>query len=318
MSDDKLKDMMDKASTASKSGDAIRDTHKLSRKQKGWITGGSIAAVVVVAGMIFLVPSIRNHNSFVDMTGQTSQSVRGDGIGDFGDLHAPIKLQNWQQSPGTWQVRGNKTLLHTANSTAPVYNAITPTFNSGSNTTDDVTQSVGKDGMQNKNFSYLTGDNVKIAYTDITNRLINPVYGDWYKAQFAKNNPKSMKSLNELKTLFSDSWWKSNISSHDYSALPLFADWDADNYGGQSFKPSVARWYGQITKHVIMPSTDAKTAEFKGINVVDTIKYSAYDKDGDVINKTGTLKMTLIPNHNLNEGMNGNRLVIDSAKLTIE
>lgn len=318
MSDDKLKDMMSQASSASTNQDLVHDTRKLSKKQKRWITGGSIAAVVVVAGMIMLVPSIRNHNSFVDMTGQTSQSVKGDGIGDFGDLHAPIKLQSWQQIPGDTAIKGNIHLLHEANSNAQVYNTLTSTFASGKGMTDDTDAFLNKDGSQNGNFSFLTGDNVKISYTDITNRLINPVYGNWYKAQFPKNDPKSMKSLNELKPLFTDSWWKKNISSSDYSALPIYADWDANNYDGQSFKPSIGRWYGQITKHVIMSNTDKKTGQFKGLNVIDTIKYSAFDKDGDVINKTGVLKMTLVANHDTAAANTGNRLVIDSAKLTVK
>lgn len=318
MSDNRLKDMLDKASNVNNNKRLIKNTHKLSRKQKLWMSGGSVAAVIAAAGMIFFMPSITNHNHFTNMTGQNAQSVQDADIGVLGEVKAPVKLEHWQQTPYEESPKADrKPIMSWANRNPQLYNSLTGEFNANPKLTSDINKVKQKGKAMNANYSSLTADNVKYTYTTFVNRLINPIFGNWYPAQFADNKPKTSDDLLRLQDMFTKDWWNKHITKSDYSALPVYADWTQSNFNHTKFKKSLARWYGKLDKQHISPVTD-KQGRFKKLKVNDTIKYSAYDNHGNVMTKTGVLSLELVENKGPHVNPSASPLLINNASLSIK
>lgn len=192
--------------------------------------------------------------------------------------------------------------------------------------TNDISQMTDSNGLENELFSYTLKEDYQLAYSSYIQQLINPVFGDWVFAQrYTPNKPlKDNKDLNVLKPLFSEEWWAKNIKEgKDYSALPILVDWEGDDFGGLKFAERVdgqfGTWFGVINTDennvVIGESLGLDDRNSPIVKFSTPIKFSAFGVDNKIIEKTGTLELTLGSNP---QSHMFNRVVIIDAVLILK
>lgn len=175
-----------------------------------------------------------------------------------------------------------------------------------------------EDGTPNPYYSYTLREDYLIAYSTYLQRLLNPTFGEWVFAQrYVPNKPmKNNQTFEILRDMFSENWWNNNIKKDtDYSALPVLADWEGNDFGGLEFAEREPGRYGTFFgvvndsegRLVVAESLgkDSRNAEILKINT--PVKYVAFGANKDLIEIPGNLIMTLASNNKASEH---NRVVI--------
>lgn len=255
----------------------------------------------------------------------------------------PIELKEWAIMPynknSFWTESNVDEVLLEAQNNSSFYSSVSwihsglpsPYENLESKVyTNNLSERYLEDGSENPDFSYAVSEDYQKAYITYTERLLNPVFGNWSVAQYNPGsesviNAKRNYEFNSLKDMFSSEWWTSNIQeSKDYSKLPLFAEWETGSWKNYNLKerenPKEAIFYGQVEfdeGEYLTAETIGNDEENMPIIKIDSpVKFYALQKDGEMIRKTGTLSLTLKSNYNsTNEN---DRIVIDKAGLIIK
>lgn len=328
---DKIDELLKNAedSDESNSINAIKSKNKKSFHK--WPIMAGVVALIAVIGLAVMIPHSKNTQKLNSNSGsnnsQNSTAVADGNDGSYLSQQAPVKLKDWQKVPYNEQQtksgKPTKQLQNAMNQWINKNPQASNTLNSGfvsesNGFTDNTKNHVLKNGKDNPNYSFLTQENVKYVYASYINRLINPQFGNWSLAQFAENDPKSLLSFNEMSDMFTPNWWFHNIKDgKDYSNIPVFADWNKDNYGHLKFVHNAqARWYGTLTYQKISPASN-KNGSFKNIVIKNGVKYKAFLANGSTVTRKGTLNLTLVEN-NTNLTNPQNRLLISSAKLSMK
>ena len=328
----KLQQMMDEASSSTNDSDVEKKLHNtIAPKQKRWPWyAGGAAAIIIIAGIFFAVPRMSNtQKQSSSQTPQTSKITNGlsksnDDSNSSSD-NAPLKLASWQTKSVNSQMNNgqmsnelNSAIQNWIKKDSSLTNTTRASFSSEKNGfTSDKSKAENSDGTINPKYSYLTTEKVNEQYALTINMLLNPEFGSWNQAQYSDNGGKSSKTLGNLQPLFTDSWWKSNVSKNDYSKLPVYADWNANDYHGRKFADkSNGRWFVSLTSESISPITK-NDGSFKELDITDKVTFYANGKDGKVMTKKGTLKLTMVENM-AEDDSNSNRLLINQASLTID
>ena len=327
---DKLKKMMEEASSAKNDSKAQQEiSKKVSPKKKKWPWIVGVCAVALIGvGVYFAVPKLSNTQK-LDKTSLATKVDKdtASGDADVSSIGSPISLKPWQeksisdqQTTKKAQKELNSNLEAWVQTDAQAQGILNSGFASASgDVTDDTTEALLKDGTPNPKYSFLTSDNVKQNYSSYVNRLINPVFGTWGDLQYSKNNPKSNAAATLLRDMFTDDWWYANTKAgEDYSKVPVFADWNANDYGMKfkDEKGSQGRWFGEVVSENIRTNQNSD-GSFKNIELTANIKYSAYSSDGSIATKMGVLKLTMVQNPSTDNNPT-NRILINNATLTIK
>lgn len=103
--------------------------------------------------------------------------------------------------------------------------------------TDDASKAHNDDGTANPNYSYLTAENVSAQINDDIERIINPIYGGWTTLQAVGDwDDYASLPLKDFTDMFGDDM-KEAVNTSDLNTakqlVPLFADWNKDEFGGQ-------------------------------------------------------------------------------------
>lgn len=168
-----------------------------------------------------------------------------------------------------------------------------------------------EDGSFNPLYSYVLAEDVQYFYGHHLQRLLNPVYGNWWQAQLGSDSPNRFaEGVYELEDMFSSEWWEENVVNGNPSNLPIMADFNGDNFGGMDLAVG-PRWFGEITGHEISVNSGDR------ITSVIEVKFTSFPEDPaqKPAVRSGVLTLTVEPNLN-SEAVN-NRLVISEADLKL-
>lgn len=104
-----------------------------------------------------------------------------------------------------------------------------PSKQSNPNLIDDPRFATTEDGRINPDYSYITMENVMPLIRDDVERLINPVYGNWWIAQYADRI-----AANNAAGTFNDMTGQSPKNMREVrNVLDLYADWNGDFYNSK-------------------------------------------------------------------------------------
>lgn len=191
------------------------------------------------------------------------------------------------------------------------------------NTWEQTVTNENGDEIPNSRYKYALKEDYYKAYSTYIQRLINPSFGNWVFVQ-NNNNPIANNAFNELKDMFSNDWWNSNIKDNeDYSKLPVLADWNEDNFVGLEFAEYVSGRYGTFYGEIYETEETRVKHEFMGVDernidiikVITPIRYVAFGEKNE-IEKFGTIELTLASNESIS-ALN-NRIIITDVKLTLK
>lgn len=344
-SNDNLDELMKVASEKveeDKEIEVSNEENKKSTKKVILFTSGGLLvfAGVILSGALFM----NNPQEFVDKT-ETPGWVEGGNADENSndnynpwDFEKPVELSDWANAPydkeSFWQQDDieNK-ILEASKEYQGFYFSVAST-NSGiphgyddeqlvGPYTNDIEKRYLEDGSVNGDFSYALTEDYEKAYVTYTERLINPVFGDWSKMQSSDDlEIKSNMQFNALKDMFTVDWWNENIKeSEDYSSLPIFAEWTQNDWDKFNIDESnvdmYGTFYGKITEtdeNIIQSEQIGVDQEGQAIMKVSSpVTYSAFGEDGDNVEIHGELELTLKSNSDSTDV--ANRVVISDAEL---
>lgn len=334
--DNNLNEMLKAASENADNFSENKSKNK-SKKKAIWITLGSMTAfgVLLFAGALMLRPQ-----EFEDKTEsptwvseQKDREEQAEKISMW-NFEYPVDVPEWTKQPFSLEsiVEDEKTLAKAhefAESIQAIQSSLSwmpsgELLNDEEGYTNDIAEEFIGDNIPNPDYSYTLREDYLTAYSTYIQRLINPTFGDWIFAQrYIPAQPmKDNNTYRVLSDMFSDEWWDNNIEeNYDYSALPLLADWEGDNFGGLEFAQENSR-YGTFFGVVNETEDDYVTIESLGVDEreseilkIDTpVKFVAFGTQGP-IEKHGTVSITLASN---NEPISQNRVVITHSELILK
>lgn len=197
--------------------------------------------------------------------------------------------------------------------------------------TNDQDKVYNEDGSLNDNFTYITQDDITTTVRDDIERLINPVYGEWSSLQ----NPDRMdwtqgadkahldvNSWNRLADMFTydnRNMLKNDNESDARSVVPLYADWDKNQYGGEwtnrlMYEPIVGKLLSYNCNYYI------QSVEGDHITCTANIGYQGKVDTGEDLRKKHTIiksvKKTMTINYlvNYHDSESDRHILIDSIQ----
>lgn len=191
--------------------------------------------------------------------------------------------------------------------------------------TNDTEKKYLPNGEDNPKYSYALREDYQKAFATITERLLNPLYGGWLEAQDPiGEKAKTQEQFEVLSSAFDVDWWNKNVKKNNYSKLPIYADWDNNNFGGLKLSERSGgingTFFGKI-KETKAKKVKARTvgfmknSELPFVKVELPVEFVAYDINEKKLKKTGTLIFTLVPNEDTNNPTM--RVVAKDARLII-
>lgn len=232
-----------------------------------------------------------------------------------------IEVEDWTKTPYATQMNEDPDALYES----AVKSAQDTTFINFSNMlpsatdgyTDDTDKATEGDGSPNLNYSYQTKENIEYSFSVYSQRILNPVFGEWYALPVG--NAQALKDgfpQDLMQDMFTERWWNSNVSIDDHTKLPLYLDWAGDSYGGLNFEMNgtLGVWYGKITT---MSITGEAMEDGSGMyaEVNADVEFTAILNDKSTVTRKGTLYMKLVPNTASKDKLYRN--LIDEVKLTV-
>lgn len=223
----------------------------------GWIVGGVII-VALIAGFVYAAFIMPAHDNTIKKEDSSAQSSLGSATengksGDSGNERQKIMdslgLPSYYERKNTEITdKDRATADEEAKAGAPENGAAALiSKEQNPDLTDDPKNATNKDGTINPNYSYLTYDNVIPVIRDDIERLVNPVYGGWEALQHNSitTDDGSWQSLSDM--------FSTNVSLRSkedaQNATHLFADWNADDYGGQYYLSPDTPFMGVVNSY---------------------------------------------------------------------
>lgn len=231
----------------------------------------------------------------------------------------PVKLEPWEKtSYGNSTDKDRKAMLRKYQSTemAQMTNLL-PSEATGF--TSDLNKRFNSDGTPNVMFSYLTRELVQQEIESTIERFTNPVYGDWASAQYASYNASKNFPVAVIGELFTSKWYQGTKGKQKKDYIPLFLDWNSNDYGmsGKLLPKAdgAGRWMGDVTSVTVNPKYNKANSTYT-FDVTAKVTFKAWTVDQETVEKKGTLKLFYVT-ANQNEAPS-HRILIDSASLDME
>lgn len=183
--------------------------------------------------------------------------------------------------------------------------------------TSDINKMQSKTGGLNMRFAYVTTEQFLKESNDITTRLLNPTYGSWEEFQYPQSKAKANFNPKLFSAITSDAYQKKNFGKTDKSYLPVYADWNSNNYGVKNLVPRGVRWIGQITDADTTFKYDKKNINYEYF-VTYKVKFTAWSTTHTKLTKNGVLKIKYITDRAAAGDKSLFRIKIDAATLKVK
>lgn len=185
--------------------------------------------------------------------------------------------------------------------------------------TSDDSKEFLKDGSINPDYSYWTSEVYTSEAGEHIERLLNPTFGDWSRAQYSSYPGNKYFEFEKISDMFTSAWMKENSGKKYSEFVPVYADWDGNDYNmGDRLLSSGPRWYGEVT---------SSTSEFKfneevhqyTVDYKAKVKFTAWAKDQSKLEKTGTLTLQFVSdNSSPNDSGSKYKVLINKSSLKVD
>ena len=329
------------SSSSSSSDKSDRDelvaSEERKRKQKKALAFGipTLAALVIAAtiggSVVFNDGNSSDGADSSDNGGRTSAITNEapkneDGSVDTSDdfwkekgKETPVKTKEWTKSEYSEEAftKDKGIILTTAmDSSTPGGTDATLLPSESAGFTSDVSKEYLNDGTINPDFSYWTAEVYQAEVTSHVERLLNPTYGGWSKFQYPAYPGNSSFELNTVSDMFTTRYLNENSENPFSDYIPVYADWNGDNYGGENqLLESGPRWYGTLDTVSSDFTYDDATQQYT-VKYAADVTFTAWTTDESKLEKKGKLELTFVANVN-GANASSNRVLIDNAKLTV-
>lgn len=230
----------------------------------------------------------------------------------------PIEKADWQKTgysaENIKEQRGE--ILYSTNGTELKSSSGTLPYEAAGYTSDD-SKAFLDSGAINPDYSYWTAESFSVESSVILERLLNPTFGDWGVIQYPSYPGNKSYNPNTLRDIFTDNYLSENADQPYSSYIPVYADWNGDNYGGMdNLLETGPRWYGNIESADYEFVYDEGSSQYI-VNMTAKVKYTAWAKDQTKLEKNGTLTIKFVANAN-NAGDSSHKVLIDDASLKVD
>lgn len=311
--------------------------------KKGWVKptligGGALIVVgAITFGMLTFNPfggdqNVSNgKNNTTDITPTETETVEPTEepeINDNEDLVeeflldeeslTPFKTKEWQRKQyddftGNEEELKSEVLKFQQNTDLDLSSGTLPSEMAGFTSNMDEQE---VDGNFNPLFSYWTKEQYMYEVGVMTERFLNPIFGSWDTYQFSGTEAVSQFNIAQFSDIFTEDFINDNINKPINEWMPVLADWDDNDYGLKGTLLDLApRWFGQVTSSTSDFVYNVETDQYDVTFVAD-IKWTAWTKDQNKLEKTGVMTLNLMSDNDALENTN-NRVLINGATLKV-
>lgn len=183
--------------------------------------------------------------------------------------------------------------------------------------TSDENKKRTEDGSINLYYTYWTMEDFQKESTIAIERLINPTFGGWGVYQYPAYKANTEYDQRILNDLFTNNFLTKNEGKPYSEYMPIYADWNSDNYGGQdNLLTAGPRWHGDIVSSETEFVYDSSISQYV-VNLTADVKFTAWGQDQSILEKNGVLTIKFVANAN-EEGASSHKVLIDDASLKVE
>lgn len=314
----------------------INSARRKSKARRIALFGGTGAlAAAVTAGFLFFTPFGGDLNfnkdahtapiSTSEPTASENKSLKEiqsteDTSEDFAkdSKKYPVPLKEWQiKSYKDQDADSLKKDILTSLSGSEINSSGNVLPSEGSGFTSDDSKETLEDGSLNTRYSYWTAELFQSEVGGYLERLLNPTFGGWEMYQYNGVGSSGYFDTSIISDMFTDKWLTENANKKTSEYVPVFADWNANDYGlGDKLLTGGSRWIGTITSSDTVFTYDAEKLQYS-VDLTAQVKFTAWTKDQTKLEKNGTLTLHLVANaDNLNASKH--KVLIDSANLKME
>lgn len=318
-----VKELFDKVNDDKSTISETEFTKKLQKNaEKGKKTPiiiGVIAAIIIAILLVVFIPKFggfkdtgnkKTDNTETVSSSETVESEKKEGEEDsekfvrdrYKDNKTPVKVEEWTKQPYSAErsEKEQETLKKGVADYAQTLNignyfGLLPSEANGY--TSDVTKAMNKDGTPNMYYSYQTKENMEYVFSTYMQRLLNPVYGSWFSLPYGMPGEIEAAFPDEtFKDMFTPRWWQANIKNDNHRAIPIYADWNGDNWGGLDLKEEgMGVFFGEI-KSMTVDTKPASNGAGNELTINMNIEYKAKLANNKTETRNGTMMIKLIPN----------------------
>lgn len=174
------------------------------------------------------------------------------------------------------------------------------------------------DGSLNPMYSYWTAEQFQSEVSDITTRLLNPVYGGWGLYQYPTYKANSQFDMSLIEDMFTQDWIEENSGSAYSEYVPVYADWNENDYGlTDTLLVSGNRWVGDI-QNVTSDFTYDEIEQQYTVDMTIDVQFSAWTTEQESLERDGTLQLTLVSNAQGANSSSNYKVLVDEASLTVD
>lgn len=170
-----------------------------------------------------------------------------------------------------------------------------------------------EDGALNPMYSFWTKEVFIGESGVILEKFLNPTYGLWESYQGKGNNPNSIDPKELFQGVFTERLLEEGGAVSGW--LPIYADWNGNNYGRNDLPDSGPRWFGEIVSSITEFTWDEEAEQYSA-QFTGEVRFVSYTSDGKKISQDGTLSLNFVANPSGERG-DGGKVLVDQANLTI-
>lgn len=313
--------------------EAAKESKKADNKRLVYAVGGA-SALALIAGSVFLKPweavGLFESDDPVSQVQQLDPEVAKGKDAPAAEKEVsdawPVDVPDFMKTQANWdmsKLTEEQKEYFTKQVMGGRFEAITRInlpSEEGGKYTNDLSKAKDKNGLPNPFFSYWTSESFTVQSTMVVNALLNPAFGGWSEYQYSEAKAGESFSSSMLPVFATD--FNTKLSKNR-AATPIFADWEANDYGMKDKLPGLGettapRWVGTIKS--------ADDAVFKynkrklnfDVAVTYQVEFTALDKSGKKIVKPGTLKVVFTAPMTENGSNSELRTLVKSGTLTVK
>lgn len=255
-------------------------------------------------------------------TGKSNPAVKTDAgatfwRGESGPIW-PIQLNDWERRAASIS-SDKKALVGQVNqkyAASELYSTAQTLPSKATGFTSDPKASTNADGTINPRFSFLLAEDMQYLVASDLEFFVNPAFGDWVNMQYAANKPSQKFQLGLVAGKYSRQAMNTYKDTPFREWVPIYADWDANNYGQANLLAEGPRWMGKVMGTKTDLKYDQATLQYNA-HVVAEVLYTAWLQDGNTVTKKGEITLDYVTNSENPNALDRKMLISKSSlKLT--